>query len=180
MATRSGPEAEESFDYPQEDGWLWVYRAYDRFIRPRARLRRSLCAYFSPNAFERAGDGRIYRLLGVGHFGKIIPTGGVFIRRLTGARMAPYTLAGSSIGAAREFRYRTCIFEMAHMPFAIALLVLAVVRFRQGRVDLALENTLINLGVNVYPILHHRYTRLRIDRLLQRHERRRRASGDGT
>jgi hypothetical protein len=174
MKQRAFPAAETSpVAYPRDDGWGWVYRAYDRFIRPRSRLRRSLCAYFAPNALERAGSGGIYRLLGVPYFGKIIPTGGVLIRRATGARMAPYTLAGTSIRAARDFRYRTCIFEAAHMPFLLVLVVLSVARIQQGRTDLALEDTIVNLAFNVYPIMHHRYTRLRIDRLLARDEARR-------
>jgi hypothetical protein len=39
--------------------------------------------------------------------------------------------------------------------------------------DLAAENALVNLVINVYPILHHRHTRVRIVRLLERDARRR-------
>ena len=184
-ASRSGTGSTTAGTYPSDDGWAWAYRFYEKVIRPREWMRRPLCAYFNPNALERAGDGAIYRLLGVQYFGRVIPTGGILIRRLTGARMAPYTLKGTSLGAAAEFRYRTCLFEAAHLPFFLALLVLIIDRFQSGRADLALENTVVNLAVNAYPMMHHRYTRLRIDRLLARggdrrgHGRRRDSGGPG-
>ena len=48
------------------------------------------------------------------------------------------------------------------------MLVLTFLRAAEGRWDLALENTLINLALNVYPIMHHRRTRTRIVRLVRR------------
>jgi hypothetical protein len=82
--------------------------------------------------------------------------------------MAPYTLAGSSLRAAREFYYRTCVFEALHLPFLLVLVALALHRQSIGRTDLAVENTIVNLIANVYPIMHHRRTRGRIARLLER------------
>ncbi len=107
-------------------------------------------------------------MLGVHLFGAVIPTGGIAIRRVTKARMAPYTLAAHSLRAARAFYYRACVFEALHMPFALTLGWLAIDRAMNGRPDLALENTVINVAVNVYPMLHHRRTRTRIVRLLER------------
>jgi len=82
--------------------------------------------------------------------------------------MAPYTLKGTSIAAARAFYYRACVFEMLHLPFFLTLVALAVARGAEGRWDLALENTLVNVVVNLYPMMHHRRTRGRIVRLLSR------------
>lgn len=82
--------------------------------------------------------------------------------------MRPYTLSGTSRRAAREFYYRACVFEAVHLPFLVALLALAVQRASIGRFDLALEDTLVNVFVNLYPILHHRRTRMRIVELLDR------------
>ena len=155
-------------NYPQGDGWTWVYWLYHRFILPHSWLRNSIASYFNPSPFERAGSGRIYRLLGVHVFGKIIPTGGVSVRRFTKLRMIAYTLRGPSLGAARDFRYKTCIFEALHMPFCIVLLILSVDRFMKGHVDWALEDLAVNLLANIYPMMHHRYTRIRIDRLVGR------------
>ena len=153
--------------FPQEDGWGWLYRMFDQWAQPGSRLRRLVCGYFWPRGFERANNGRLYRLLGVRRFGRVIPTGGVAIRRLTGSRMAPYTLRGASVGAARDFYYRTCAFEAAHIPFLFILLVITVYQLVNGRLDLAMEDMVVNLCVNLYPIMHHRHTRARIARLLE-------------
>lgn len=154
--------------FPRGDGWGGVYRLCEiaarsfTFLGPLARN------YFWPTRIERARDGLLFRGLGVPLFGRVIPTGGVAIRRITGARMAPYTLAGASLRAARAFFYRACIFEALHLTLMVLLVGLSVLRWSQGRPDLAAENMAINLFVNIYPILHHRYTRVRIVRLLER------------
>jgi hypothetical protein len=160
-ALASGP-------FPYEDGWGWLYRAFERFAPAGSRRRRAVCGYFYPSGLERARNGLAFRLLGIHLFGAVIPTGGIAIRRATKARMAPYTLAGQSLRAARAFYYRACVFEALHMPFALTLVWLAFDRAMNGRPDLALENTVINVAVNVYPMLHHRRTRARIVRLLER------------
>lgn len=64
--------------------------------------------------------------------------------------------------------YRACVFEMLHLPFFLTLVALAVARGAEGRWDLALENTVVNAVVNLYPMMHHRRTRGRIARLLSR------------
>jgi len=82
--------------------------------------------------------------------------------------MAPYTLARRTVSAAREFYYRTCVFESLHMPFLLALLGITIDRAVAGRLDLAVQDMMVNLALNVYPITHHRRTRTRIVRLLIR------------
>ncbi|NNG17177.1 MAG: hypothetical protein HKM89_11920 [Gemmatimonadales bacterium] len=156
---------------PQGDGWGAIYRSYARMAGLMPPVRRLARSYFMPSALERWRDGAVFQYLGVHLFGRVIPTGGISIRRVTGARMAPYTLSGVSLESARQFFFRTCAFESAHFPFFIFLLVLAVMRYAQGQVDLAAENTLVNLAVNIYPIMHHRRTRYRIVRLLERKQR---------
>ena len=154
--------------FPYDDGWGWLYRAVDRVAPAGGFVRGALCRYFFPNIMERWHVGGIYRFLGVHWFGAIIPTGGIAIRRITKARMAPYTLARSTLEGARAFYYRTCVFEVLHLPFLLAMVFLACLRAAEGRWDLAVENTAINLALNVYPIMHHRRTRTRIVRLLVR------------
>jgi len=156
--------------FPYDDGWGWLYRAVERAAPVGGRLRGLLCGYLWPSRPELWRKGLVYKLLGVHWFGSVIPTGGIVVRRVTGARMAPYTLTGTSTGAARAFYYRTCVFEMLHMPFFLTLVVLAVMRAAEGRWDLALEDTAINLAVNLYPMMHHRRTRGRIVRILSRRE----------
>jgi len=172
MPPNALPAALASGPLPEADGWSWLYRVFERAAPRGGRLRGAACGYYLPGPLERWRGGLVYRCLGVHLFGALVPTGGVLVRRLTGARMAPYTLRGSSLGAARDFWYRACVFESLHLPFLLALLALALQRAAGGRLDLALEDTAINLLVNVYPILHHRRTRLRIVRLLERRARR--------
>ena len=153
---------------PADDGWGWLYRVFDRLAPPGSRRRRATCGWFYPTRLERWRAGQVYRLLGVHRFGAIIPTGGILVRRLTGAKMAPYTLAGSSLRAAKAFYYRACVFEALHTPFFLALVVLAAVQWRRGRPDLALQDTAVNLVANAFPMLHHRRTRARIVQLANR------------
>jgi len=53
-----------------------------------------------------------------------------------------------------------------------ASVVQAIQRVSIGRVDWAVQETVINLAVNFYPMLHHRNTRRRILALLSRQQRR--------
>lgn len=159
---------------PANDGWTGLYRTVDRVARPGSALRRAICRYFTPSRIESAGGGRLYRWLGVAAFGRFLPTGGIGVRRLTGARMAPYTLAAATRRAARDFYFRASVFEALHLPFFLVLAGLALDRALGGRMDLALQDTAVNVVVNLYPMLHHRHTRVRIVRLLTLAERARR------
>lgn len=151
---------------PPSDGWGWLYRTFDRLAPPASRFRRAVCTYFTPTRLETAQNGRLFRLLGVTAFGRIIPTGGIFVRRMTKARMRPYTLSETTLSGARDFYYRACVFEALHLPFFLALLLLSIDRITAGRIEHAAQDMAINLCVNVYPMLHHRDTRRRILRLL--------------
>jgi hypothetical protein len=153
---------------PDNDGWGWLYRTFEKIAPPGSARRKVVCAYYTPSRLELADEGKLYRWLGVPLFGRIIPTGGIAIRRATGARMAPYTLARSSVSAARDFYYRACVFETLHFPFFLALVLLAAQRASIGRIDYAIQETFLNLLVNIYPMLHHRNTRRRIFSILSR------------
>lgn len=155
---------------PSDDGWGGMYRLFNAMAPPDSRLRALICAYFRPKSIELADDSLLYRGLGVGLFGRFIPTGGIGIRRATGAAMKPYTLARTSLRGARDFYFRTCVFEALHLPFFVALLALAAQRYSIGRIDYAVQETIMNVVVNLYPMLHHRHTRARIVRLLARRE----------
>jgi hypothetical protein len=153
---------------PRTDGWAWLYDAFGVMAPPGSGRRRFVCRYFAPSRPELAGNARLFRLLGVGVFGRFIPTGGIAVRRATGAAMKPYTLHRRSLQGARDFYYRTCVFEALHLPFFLALVALATHRFATGRVDHALQEASMNIVVNLYPMLHHRHTRTRIFRILRR------------
>lgn len=158
----------ESGPLPRGDAWGGVYTLLNWLAQPGSGLRRLICAHFWPKQLELADNGRVYRRLGVSLFGRIIPTGGIEVRRLTRSKMTPYTLRATTVRAARDFYYRTCIFEALHTPFMLALLVITGHQLAAGRHDLALQDMLVNLGINIYPMMHHRHTRVRIVRLLQK------------
>jgi hypothetical protein len=109
---------------------------------------------------------KFYRVLGIDRIGRFIPTGGITIRRITKSKMRPYTLPSTNINSAREFLYRTIVFEFLHLPFLFALIILAIHRLYIEEYIFALENTIINILFNVIPILHHRNTRARIMQIL--------------
>jgi hypothetical protein len=159
-------DAVEAGPLPRDDGWRWLYAVFSRLARSNDLFRRALCGYFWPKGFEIWAESKVYKALGVGHFGRLIPTGGVLVRRITKARMAAYTLSGTSIRAAQAFYYRTCVFEFLHLPFFLALLSLSFYQLSVGRPDLAIEDSVVNMAANVYPIMHHRHTRARIVRIL--------------
>ncbi len=163
---KAARSAVETGPFPEDDGWRWLYAIFSRLAGSNELFKRALCGYFWPKRFEIWARSRIYKTAGVGHFGRLIPTGGVLVRRVTKARMAPYTLSGTSVRAARAFYYRTCVFEFLHLPFFLALLGLSVYQLSVGRFDLAIEDSVVNLVANVYPIMHHRHTRARIVRIL--------------
>ena len=58
---------------PGDDGWAGLYRLFDRLAPRGSRLRGAICAYFEPSRLERSGDGRLFRVLGVGVFGRFTP-----------------------------------------------------------------------------------------------------------
>lgn len=80
--------------------------------------------------------------------------------------MRPYTLHRTSVRGARDFYFRACVFEALHLPFFLALVALAIERGASGRVEYAIQETVMNLAVNLYPMLHHRHTRTRILEIL--------------
>jgi hypothetical protein len=153
---------------PRADGWAWLYHAFATVAPPGSVRRKLACRYFAPSPLELRRNALLFRLLGVGVFGRFIPTGGIAIRRATGAAMKPYTLERRSLRSARDFYYRTCVFEALHMPFFLALVGLAAHRLLTGRIEHAVQETLMNIVVNLFPMLHHRHTRARIVLLLHR------------
>jgi len=154
--------------YPTDDGWLILYKLYNKFIKPNFVLRFIVLSYFLPLNVELTKNRKLYRFLGINKLGKYIPTGGISVRRITKTKMKPYTLKSTNVNSAREFLYRTIVFEFLHLPFFVAMTVLVIHRFYIGEYRFAMENFLINLLLNIIPMLHHRNTRARIVELLMR------------
>jgi len=154
--------------YPLDDGWIFLYKCYDKIIKPISILRFFIMSYFLPSDLELANNRKVYKILGVDKFGRYIPTGGISIRRITKAKMKPYTLKSSGTNSAREFFFRTIVFEFLHIPFLITMTILIIHHLSTGEYRFAMENLVINLLLNIMPILHHRNTRARIVEILKR------------
>lgn len=151
----------------KKDGYEWLQRFDSDRLKKWPLFRRLLLLYYAPLPCETAGNGSIYRMLGVHRFGRYLPTGGIAIRNLTGKKMQAYTLKGLGLAAIREFRYKSCLFETLHMPFFIALTWRALWwYFAMGNLGLAVELMVVNAIFNIYPMMHQRYTRIRIERIL--------------
>jgi hypothetical protein len=93
----------------------------DRRLQRRwPALRKALLAYFGSKGFELMSRGAIYRFIGVHLFGKIVPTGGVWMRRWTLMPMSAWVLEGLSRARARQYRYKAYALELVHVTAIVA------------------------------------------------------------
>jgi hypothetical protein len=109
--------------------------------------------YFSPKSFEK--NRKLYRLLGVHIFKKFLPTGGDYVVRYAKIRMIP----DSSAEALEAYERCTRVYETIHVIFFFLYIFLP---------SSFLSNLLLNLVINVYPIMTQRYNRARIDCILKK------------
>lgn len=156
------------------DGYEWIKRFDKNVLQKVLPVRKMILFYFNPFYFEKYKNGLIYRIIGVHRFGRYLPTGGINIRRWTKRKMQSYTLKGLSLNAAEEFRYKSCFFEFLHIPFFAVLIWRSLWwYFKHNNIDLAIELLIVNAIINIYPIMHQRYTRIRINRLIDIKKQRR-------
>jgi hypothetical protein len=124
-------------------------------------------AYFDPSPLEQAGDGRLYRALGVPVWHRLLAPGRAAARWLLTAFGFAIARGHRSIKSLQDARRATCVTEAIHLPFFLGLLGLAIYHLATGMPDLALRYLSVNLLVNGYPIMTQRYTRVQIDWLLR-------------
>lgn len=154
------------------DGYEWIETFDKNFLRKNKLLRTILGFYFKPFKIEFYKSGLIYRRIGVHVFGKYLPTGGFEIRRITKRKMQAYTLKYKNLNAAKEFLYKSCFFETLHMPFFLFLLLRSIWWYTEhSNIQLAFELMVVNLVFNIYPIMHQRYTRVRILKLIKKYSK---------
>jgi len=150
-----------------KDGYEWLASFDGCWLKNQKWLRSFLLLYFVPSHLEKKNSGLIFRILGVHKFGRFLPTGGIEIRRITGKKMQAYTLKSISLSSAQEFLYKSCFFESLHIPFFIVLFWRSLWwYFVHDNINMAIELTVVNAIFNIYPIMHQRYTRIRIYKLL--------------
>ncbi|MBT5021289.1 hypothetical protein HOK51_04705 [Candidatus Woesearchaeota archaeon] len=116
--------------------------------------------YFRPKSIERWKDGRIYEGLGVHYFKKIVPTGGEYVSKLF--NIHPIRNAKTKEEGLRQYEPITRIFESIHTPAVIIMAALAAGFIQTGSFKIAAYGTLINLAINIYPVMLQRYNRARI------------------
>lgn len=156
---------------PAQRNWLvWFDQTILAAVPP---LRATVAAYFRPTALERAGSGRIFRMLGVHWLAYIIPTGGLLWRRLFHWDGWSFALQEPTERGAREYRYNTCVFEILHLSAILLMLPDGIWAFQHNYQDGILKFVLAGLLMNGYPILLQRYNRVRIARILMLIQRRR-------
>jgi hypothetical protein len=152
---------------PPRHDWQWLAWVRARSPWMHSPLGELLRGYFNPSPIEQAGDGRLYRALGVPVWRRLLSPARAALQRLTG-RPAPSGSAGCpSARALRDARDGTCLVEALHLPFFLALLALAIYYLVGGAPELALRYLALNLLANAYPIMAQRYIRVQIDRLLR-------------
>lgn len=153
----------------QPPGYEWSWLAWVRAHSPglHSPLRELLRGYFDPSPVEQAGDGRLYRVLGVLVWRRLLSPARALLRRLAARPAASLWLGRPSVKTLQDARTGTCLIEALHLPFFLALLALTIHQLIQGAPDLALRYLALNLLLNAYPIMAQRYVRIQIDRLLR-------------
>ena len=125
----------------------------------RGRLNRVREDYFQPRPFGQGGV--FYRRLGVRQFKKFTPCGDYKIR-LTGQK----SLNGKS--GLKKLEFQTRVGEVIHLLAGALMLSMTLDQLADGKYRTAAISTGVNLLINVYPIMTHRYNRSRIYPVLER------------
>ena len=125
----------------------------------RKALLRLWCTYFNAGAWE--ANGRVYERLGVRHVSKVL-LGGYYtnaaVSRLRGRKHR--MIRGKR--SAYEWLIFTVVVELGHGIFFLVMLAMSVRYAWTGRWDDVATTTVLNLIVNVVPIMVQRYNRARL------------------
>src|SRR5215472_7924009 len=153
---------------------IFWYRAWDT-SRPLVPLAYLACAsvsiaaaffpdsYFRPKAFELRG--KLYEAMGVRLFRRFMMDGDYMNRRLRRAVPNYRFIAGRD--SMRRFEALTRANERGHLILLLSGLPPTVYAVASGWPKFAAYFVIVNILLNVYPILLQRYTRARICRILR-------------
>lgn len=123
--------------------------------------------YFNPRPFERHNGGAIYEKLGVRVYKKYLPTSGDLISRARGIKRLKTNDLGRRV-ALENHRTQTCMWESRHLISAILLQSWAIIGGLKFGVEQFWISSVINVFVNVYPIMVQRFNRVRINLCLEK------------
>ena len=121
-------------------------------------------SYFDEHPFEQ--HGRLYEYLGVRHF-KYVASAGDYVNRWR-RRTDPSFRNVRTYDEALAWEARTRFNEVAHLACLAFSVVMALWLCSWGRYTWLPVIVVLNVLLNVYPILLQRYTRSRIRRLRTR------------
>lgn len=160
--------------------WLYVWGPLRPFAYPSGHLMpppafwlvvlACIATWWLPSSwyrirpFERSG--RVYEMLGVHHFRRLVPDGDL-ANRWTRRRDPSHRVIRGRRSAA-SFLGRTVESERGHLVLLMLGVVSALFALYIGWRGWAFYLSAGNVVVNLYPILLQRYTRTRIVALLQR------------
>jgi len=117
--------------------------------------------YFAPKFFEK--NGTIYRLLGIHIFKRFLPTGGDYILRLSRTRL----IKKGSVEELVHYETEARIFEALHFVMGILMMLPLL----GGLNPFSFSFFVVNLMVNIYPVMVQRYNRIRILNILSRRKK---------
>lgn len=123
--------------------------------------------YYRIKKFEQ--DGEFYKKIGVEKFKRILLR--IAINRKNEVPFKNYFLNSPSKKGLIEFKNRTKKSERNHVILGVIFLIyqFRIIIFMDGIVDYAffIFFSVLNIVINLYPIFLQRYTRSRIERILQ-------------
>jgi hypothetical protein len=117
--------------------------------------------YFNLFSFELSG--RLYEALGVHQFKRVASAGDFFNRQRR--RSDPGFRNVMNYSSAIEWEKQTRFNEIAHLCNLTFSLVMVIWLCSQGRYTWISEIVILNLVLNVYPMMLQRYNRGRIQRI---------------
>lgn len=110
----------------------------------------------------RRWEPNLYERLGIRWFRKVVPVGDWTLRLIR--RYRPGFRVVHDRRSAQTWTIFTLVVETGHLLFGLLMIVLMVVDVVAGHLGEALLTSVVNLGVNVYPVMLQRYTRGRLTR----------------
>lgn len=124
--------------------------------------------YLQIRAFEIQDNGKTYAKLGARIYKKWVPTSGEVITRLRGINRLKIVASGSRKKALENHKELTRIWEWRHFISAVALFLWAIGAGLLIGIEHFYTSIVINIFVNIYPIIVQRYNRIRISILVSK------------